>query len=684
MENYRYFNRDLSWLSFNHHVLREAADRRLPLYERIKFIGIFTSNLEEFYQVRVAAAKAIVAGGESEDLSRDDAQQLLVQLNDVIQQQLVERKAIYDEVIAELEQHGIVFYQSFSPALPMHEAFLRRFFLEEVYPYLQPVKLEQDGIRCFLRDKRVYIVVDACSIETGEQTMFLIKLPYSKVPRFVELPSSDNTYYIMYLEDIIKANLSILLPGYHIYGSHCCKISRDADVLVDELLAERKIKQIKEKVKKRKIGAVARFVYEESMNEDFLCRLIAFFSLNREEGVPANQHLNLEDLTSFPNPTSEMLHLLPQPPVHVAGSERLRYMFRKIAKKDRLLWYPYHSFDHFIQFLYEAVHDPRCTDIMITQYRVAEHSEVINTLIAAAQNGKRVTVFVELKARFDEENNLETAELMRKAGIHILFSIPGLKVHAKVALVLRRDAKGEMTKSYACISTGNFNEVTARAYADVALFTANKRIVKDLHQLFLYLQREVDKPVFDKLLVSRFNLTDRLNELIDFEIRQARAGKRAEIVLKMNAIQDHKMISRLYEASEAGVHITLIVRGICCLVTDEDFSRNITVLRIVDRYLEHTRIWYFLHGGEELLFLGSPDWMRRNLYKRIEAATPVLDKKLKKQIMDFLTLQRSSTDKTSRRGAELLPDTPEQGIRAQMDFYRYLLAETITGLEPKS
>lgn len=681
---YRYFNRDISWLSFNHRVLMEAMDKRLPLYERIRFIGIFSSNIEEFYQVRIASHKAVVAGGKSDDFTPDEARHLLEEMDVEMKAQFAERKEIYDGLVAELRAAGITFYQHFTEIPVRWHDFLAVYFREEVFPYLQPVKLE-DGIQVFLRDNRLYLVVDVVSCEHGERSVILLKMPYSKVPRFIELPADEDNYSLMYLEDLIKLNLAQILPGYRIEGCYCCKISRDADVLVDELLAAHKIKQIKEKVKKRKIGAVARFVYEKGMPPYLLGTLIHRFQVKREECSATGQHLNLEDLIHFPIPVSKELTYTPLTPVRVSGAEQSRYMFEKISQRDQLFWYPYHSFDHFIQFLYEAVHDPQCTDIMITQYRVANHSAVINTLIAAAQNGKRVTVFVELKARFDEENNLETAEQMRKAGIHILFSIPGLKVHAKVALVLRRPVAARKINGFACISTGNFNEATATAYADVALFTASEEIVRDVYTLFRFLRNEEPLPTFTHLLISRFNLIDRIDQLIAAEIQAAQKGERARIILKMNALQDTKMIDRLYRASEAGVEVILLVRGICCLVPDASFSRNIRVLRVVDRFLEHTRIWNFYHGGEEIIYLGSPDWMRRNLYRRIEAVTPVRDVRCKAQILDFIHIQLESNDKTTRLDAglrNLLLNEGKGKRRAQADFYQYLIRQAAEPSRP--
>ena len=615
----RYFKRDISWLSFNYRVLLEAEDDTLPLYERINFISIYSSNLEEFYKIRVADHKAIATGAaHSDEESVQSAMQLVTEINEEVNRQLEERIRIYEQkILPALRQHHIIFYQSRNVE-PFHKEFLRRFFREEIFPYLSPVPVSKDKVISFLRDNRLYLAVRLHSKGTlpgdpDHTQYFVMKLPYSKVPRFIELPKQDKNYYLMFIEDIIKANIDTIFPGYDVDSSYCIKISRDADILIDESANTSEIiEQVKTKVKKRKIGAVCRFVYDRAMPDDFLDFLVDAFRINRQELVPGDKHLNMEDLRHLPNPNNAVRPIRKPQPMKLACLDERESIFRYVEKKDLLLHYPYHSFEHFIHFLYEAVHEPTVREIMVTQYRVAENSAVINTLIAAAQNGKKVTVFVELKARFDEENNLATAEMMKAAGINILFSLPGLKVHAKVALVLRRDKQGHKLPSYAYISTGNFNEKTATLYADCGLFTCNPVLVNDLHNLFRTFQGK-ENPVFHRLLVARFNLIPELNRLIDHEIELAKSGKQGRIILKMNALQDPAMIERLYEASQAGVKIDLIVRGICCLIPGRKYSRNIHVTRIVDTFLEHARVWYFGNGGKPKLFLGSPDWMRRNL-----------------------------------------------------------------------
>lgn len=692
MEN-RYFKRDISWLSFNYRVLLEAEDETLPLYERINFISIYSSNLEEFYKIRVADHKAIATGvSQSDEETVQSAAELVETINREVNRQLEDRVRIYEQkILPALRKHHIIFYQSRNVE-SFHHDFVRNFFREEIFPYLSPVPVSKDKVISFLRDNRLYLAVRLFP-KTGNQgykeeqhdqlqktlspEYYVMKLPYSKVPRFIQLPKVGKDYYLMFIEDIIKANLDSIFPGYEVDSSYCIKISRDADILIDDAANTSEIiEQVKKKVKKRKIGAVCRFVYDRAMPRDFLDFLVDAYRIDRRELVPGDKHLNLEDLRHLPNPNPAARPIRKPQPMKLTCLNEHESIFSYVEKKDLLLHYPYHSFDHFIHFLYEAVHDPNVREIMVTQYRVAENSTVINTLIAAAQNGKKVTVFVELKARFDEENNLATAEMMKAAGINIIFSIPGLKVHAKVALVLRRNKEGHKLTSYAYISTGNFNEKTATLYADSGLFTCNPLIVNDLHNLFRTLKGK-ENPVFHRLLVARFNLIPELNRLIDYEMEQARQGKQGRIILKMNALQDPVMIDRLYEASQAGVKIDLIVRGICCLIPGQEYSRNIRVTRIVDTFLEHARVWYFGNGGTPKLFLGSPDWMRRNLYRRIEAITPILDADLKQQLIDMLSIQLADKRKACFVDEHLQncwkSKHPEkEKIRSQYSFYEYL------------
>ena len=685
---YKYFKRDISWLSFNYRVLLEADDDNLPLYERINFIAIYSSNLEEFYKIRVADHKANVSGARTDEESIQASKQILEEINVEVNSQLEERVRIYEQkILPALRKNNVIFYQS-KDVEPFHKDFIRNFFNEEVFPFLQPVLISKGEIVSFLRDNRLYLAVKLFKrngdVPSKEQ-YFVLKMPYSKVSRFIELPPHNGNYYLMYIEDIIKANIGSIFPGYEVDSCYCIKISRDADILIDDTTSGNIVEQVKKKVKKRKIGAVCRFVYDRQMPEDFLDFLIDAFHINRNELVLGDSHLNLEDLIKLPNP-NELLGVNEKPqPMRLNYLNKHSSIFQYVRKRDLLVHFPYHSFEHFTHFLYEATHDPMTKEIMVTQYRVAENSAVINTLISAAQNGKKVTVFVELKARFDEENNLETAEMMQNAGINIIYSIPGLKVHAKVALVLRQG--DENICSYAYVSTGNFNEKTAKGYSDIGLFTSNPEIVEDLRTLFQVFEKKIEHPQFKHLLVSRFNLISELTQLINHEIKMAKEGKGGKIILKMNALQDQAMIDELYRASESGVQIELIVRGICCLIPGQSYSKNIRITRIVDSFLEHARVWYFENGGNPKVFIGSPDWMKRNLYHRIEAVSPILNEDLKKEIIEIINIQLKDNQKACFVDSNLKNcfkySPSEPPIRAQYATYNFLKAKNSLPLRLK-
>ena len=651
---YQYFDRELSWLSFNYRVLLEADNEVRPLAQRVSFLSIYSSNMEEFYKVRVADLKSRISRKKAlaevvTDLNVEHDEQTLKAITQEVNRQRDEREHIYTKsLLPALEKEGIHLYQT--PQVEYaHKDFVRNYFREEVFPFLQPVPIRKGLVHSFLRESRQYLAVRLREKQEilprgtygkGTTEYFILRIPFTKNPRFVELPLIERKRYFMFLEDLITANLSIIFPGYDIEESRSIKISRDADILIESASSDGIVELVKKKIKKRKIGAVCRFVYDRQISPSFLNILTDAFAITNDDLVENDSHLNLEDLRTLPITIANE-----QAERNVPDFRTLKTggkcpdVFAKIREKDQLLYYPYHSFDPLLRWFNEAARDPRVSEIMITQYRVAQNSAVINSLIAAAQNGKKVTVFVELKARFDEANNLATAELMQRAGIHTIYSIPGFKVHTKVALVLLHPQKIDEVKGYAYISTGNFNERTAEVYADIGLFTCNSEIVDDLHQLFSYLNRSESSPRFTHLLVPPFNLLDTLTRLIRREIDIAHAGGKGRIVLKMNALQERGMIDLLYKASEAGVEIDLIVRGICCLIPNRPFSQNIRVTRIVDSYLEHARIWYFGANGQSEVYIGSTDFMQRNLYRRIEAVVPVLDPYLRDILIHTLELQ---------------------------------------------
>lgn len=686
MENsHKYFKRDISWLSFNYRVLLEAEDDSLPIYERIKFLSIYSSNLEEFYEIRVAEHRGVIIKKNFTEESGAEAEETLADITYEVNRQQREYYRIFSEMILpELNRQNIYLYQNSLPE-SFHEEFVRNFFNEEVFPFLSPVMIQAGDIRTFIRDRRLYLVIRMVKkskhvLESGyipEYHYALMKIPHAKVPRFIELPRHEGKYYIMFIDDIIRANLPSIFPGYIVDSCYSIKISRDADIYLEDEKRENIVENIRKKVKKRKIGALSRFMHDEDMPEDFLSFVCDAFGITRDDLVVGGRYLNLQDLIKLPNPKGKELEQQIPVPMRIPYLDEMGSMFRAVKKKDILLHFPYQSFDYLIRFLMEAAFDPKVSEIKITQYRVAENSAVINTLVSAAQNGKKVTVFVELKARFDEENNMSTAERMEQAGIRIIYSIPGLKVHAKVAVILRKDTdEGNKRRDFAYLSTGNFNEKTAKIYSDMALLTSNTEIIADINKVFAVLEGKLPEPVFYHLLVARFNMVPELIRMIHREIENVKKGRKGRIILKMNGLHDQNMIDELYLASENGVEIDLIVRGICCLVPDQPYSRNIRITRIVDMFLEHSRIWYFYNDGKEDLFMTSADWMRRNLNRRIETAFPILVPEIRKDIIDILTIQLQDNVKACRIDEYLhnnfkRDDNPTK-VRSQLAIYEYL------------
>jgi polyphosphate kinase len=692
MENnqYSYFKRDISWLSFNYRVLLEAKDERLPIYERIKFLSIYSSNLEEFYKIRVSGYHSSLLENIKRDESIEEAMRTIVQINSEVTAQEKEYYAIFNNMILpELKRNSIVLYQT-DKVEPFHRAYVEKYFNEEVFPYLQPMVIMKDDIHSFIQDGRIYQVISLLQrrkkkeTEGLKYTYAIMKIPFTKIPRFIELPSYGGNYYIMFIDDVIKANMQSVFPGYEIVDCFSIKISRDADFSLEDEDQKDIAEKILRKVRKRKIGAVTRFQYDKDMPDYFLRYLCEAYEIEEEELLPSGRYLNLSDLSSLPNPVGDSLkQKLPQP-LRVPELESNTSILRVLRKQDVLLHFPYQSFDYLLRFLMQAAFDPKVIEIKVTQYRVAENSAVINSLISAAKNGKKVTVFVELKARFDEENNYLSSELMQQAGVKIIYSLPGLKVHAKLAYVRKRsNDPDDPLKGYAYLGTGNFNEKTARIYSDKGLLTSNKEIIKDIDEVFRVLEGKPYTHDFRHLLVTQFNMLPYIHQLIEREIESVKNGGLGYIILKMNSLEDKGMINALYRASEAGVKIDLIIRGICCLIPNQPFSKNITVTRIVDAYLEHARVWYFFHDGEEKVYLTSADWMERNLHRRIEVAFPVYSEKLKRQIVDILKIQLEDNqsavwvdehlDNVFKRDTTSPDEAP---VRAQQAIYDYLKKST--------
>ncbi|PKQ64333.1 polyphosphate kinase 1 [Labilibaculum filiforme] len=681
MYNYQFLNRDLSWLSFNKRVLQEASNKALPLYERIKFLAIYSSNLDEFYRVRLGTYKRFTElDPVDKDVLRENPDAILKNINAEVDRQQNEFGTIFtQEIIPALEMEDIILIRD-QTLSEEHHQFVKDFFLDNLLPHVQPILLLKKQIQPFLQNNVIYIAVKLFKKSKEEGTpkarrarYAIIKVPSHRFPRFIELPDDDGKHFIMFLDDIIKLRMKLLFPGYKIDCSYSFKLSRDADLLIEDEYSGDLIKMIENSLKKRETGSPSRFLYDAKIPKDFLKFLKDSFNLQNNDMVKGARYHNFQDFFAFPNPKFPELEQEAFHPLKVDVLHTNKSVFKSIRLKDQILHFPYQSYEYVIRFLNEAAVDPKVFEIKATQYRVADNSAVVNALINAALNGKKVTVFVEVKARFDEEANLRSASEMRKAGVKIIDSIPGLKVHAKLALVLRKGDK----KDYAFLSTGNFNEKTAKIYTDHGLLTSDEVMITELKQLFDYLENQTEGYEFKKLLVGRFNLRRSLIELIDQEIQNVKNGNKGYIILKMNGLQERDMISKLYEASEKGVKIDLIIRGICCLKPNKTYAKNIRIIRIVDQFLEHGRIFYFHNLGEDLLYLSSADWMNRNLHRRIECAFPIQDKKIKKEIIDLLNIQLK--DNVSARlldgklnNLPILSNGKMKDIQSQQEIFRYL------------
>ncbi|MCO6491321.1 MAG: polyphosphate kinase 1 [Phaeodactylibacter sp.] len=676
---YPYIQRDISWLSFNYRVLQEAKDPTVPLLERIKFLAIYSSNLDEFFRVRMANHRNLLrVGKKTKKELHVDSKQIVKDIQRIVNKQQEEFSRIFEEeIIPELKHHKIHLLRR----LDLNEeqkAFVETYFKDHMLPFVQPVLLVKNKIRPFLNNAALYLTVllqDKDDPEKKHQYAN-VKIPSDHLPRFIELPSASSRRDLIMLDDIVRHSVSWMFPGYHILDTFSIKLTRDAELYIDDEFSGDLIQKIKESLAKRQVGPASRFVYDREMPNELLDFLKEAFGLEKYDILQEGRYHNNFDFFKFPDFGMAHLSNSPLPSLPYHPLEDSTGFWQSIREKDHFIHVPYHSYRSVVRFFEEAAHDPKVTHIKIIQYRVARKSRIMQALQDAVQAGKQVSVFIEVKARFDEEANLEWGEKLEQAGVNVHYSFPGVKVHSKLALVRR--VEGRKARMYTYLSTGNFHEDTAKVYSDFGLFTADERIVNEVARVFSFLETvKVPQQGFQHLLVGQFNLRTELEKLIDFEIEQARAGKRAEIILKLNSLQDQSMIEKLYQASQAGVKVQLIIRGICSLVPGmEGFSENISAVSIVDRYLEHARIFIFYHGGEELIYLSSADWMVRNLSYRVETAFPIYSEHIRHQIKDFITIQLSDNVKARIIDKEssntYRTDGSDLAIRSQMETYYYI------------
>ena len=637
--NNQYVNREISWLWFNERVLQESADKNVPLIERLRFLGIFSNNLDEFFKVRYATVKRIVEAGRNGKsvLGGEKAKDLLEEITKIVIEQQTKSLVILKQIEHELEAKNIFILKE-TELNESQKEFAKAYFLKEVSPQLMTIILNDLTQFPTLKDTAAYLAVKMVIKSNNskkEKRYALIEIPKG-IDRFVVLPDEGDKSYIILLDDMIRYCLDNIFTmfEYESITAHMIKITRDAELDMDNDLSKSFIEKISSSVEHRKISDPVRFVYDKNIAKDTLIFLKDKMNIEDTDSViPGGRYHNRRDYMGFPSLGRKDLLYDKITPLPVKGLSVEGSILESIAKKDYLQYTPYHTFTYILKFLREAALDPKVRSIKITVYRLASNSQVAASLINAVKNGKQVTVQIELQARFDEQANIEYAEQLQAEGVKLIFGVPGLKVHSKICLIEREE--GDEIKRYGFISTGNFNESTARIYTDYTLFTAHDPILKELNKVFDFFETTYKINKYKHLIVSPHYTKNAFMKLIDVEIANAILGKEAYIKIKMNSFTSYKMVDKLYEASRAGVKIQLIIRGICCLVPGiKGMSENIEAISIVDKFLEHTRVFAFANAGNPKVYISSADWMTRNLDYRVEVGCPIYDEDIKKEVMD--------------------------------------------------
>ena len=679
-----YHNRDISWLGFNHRVLQEAADPSVPLLERVKFISIFSSNMDEFFRVRypVISFYATLKNKTLNKIVPPYDKKLVEKVQDIITQQLDEfGNIINSQLLPELEKQGIILYYN-RPAPDKFTSQIRELFFSRILSFIQPVFIDELFYRDFFpENNKIYFFVLLKKEEKDTLSHAVINIPANKLGRFFKLESEDQDQHIVFLDDIIRDNLNCVFTGFTIHSCYSFKVTRDSELYLNEENIDKDIlKEMEKQLEKRDQGIPTRFLHEKAMPLSVQKFLANTLGLKQEDLYEGGRYHNLSDLSSLPVSRKDLEYPSLQQ-LKPIGLEYCGDIFRQIEEKDLLLHFPYESYNPVLTFFNQAAIDPDVQSISVTLYRVAAESHIVNALISAAKNKKQVQVFVELKARFDEANNIKWSKEMVKAGVRIIYSIPKIKVHSKIALVIKK-TKNEV-KGYGYVGTGNFNETTARFYTDHSLFTSRNEVIKDLKHLLNILEQEKrpqkDAPSeFDHLLVSQYNMIPAFEQEILKQIKRKKKGSEALIRIKLNNLEDIYMIDLLYKASQAGVKVQLLVRSICCIAPQqENLSENIEVKRVVGQFLEHSRIFIFGQGDDSKIYIGSADWMTRNLQQRIEVCIPVTEEKLKAELTCYFDIQWKDNVKTDSLDAELnqllinelrLPDQQSP----QQEVYEYL------------
>jgi polyphosphate kinase len=680
----RFIARDISWLSFNGRVLQEANDPTVSLSDRVRFLGIFSNNLDEFFRVRVATLKRMSEfankKGNIQNMDLiESPQQVLDLIQSIVLKQQNEFNRIWTNINKELKQNKVYLVDDKKLTIEQKQ-FVKQYFDDVVRPYIIPLMIENVPELPYLRDKSLYLAIVMSNKNNAYNQKFsLIEVPSRSVGRFIQLPSKPGTASIILLEDLIRYNLPIIFSHFKFnkFEAHIFKITKDAEIDLDQEIGMNFIDKISKGIKNRRKGKPVRFVYEKEMNAEMLEFLIQKLKLSRKSSIIPGGHIhNFRHFMDFPNVIPSK-NSRPAALIHPAFKKK-DLISDVVLKKDVMLHFPYHTYDPIIDMLREAAMDDAVTSIKITAYRLASNSKVINALINAARNGKQVTVFLELKARFDEEANLEWKTIMEEEGINVLVGVPNKKVHAKLCIIQKK--LGARIVKYGFISTGNLNEKTARIYADHCLLTASTTIMNEANRIFNYLEnwQQGDKPIVKmrNLLISPINMRNSIIEFINNEIAFAKKGKKASIIIKLNSITDITLIEYLYKAAKENVEVHLIIRGITTLkVNNDKMNAKLNAISIVDQYLEHARVMIFHNNGNEKVYISSADWMVRNLDHRIEVAVPINDSIIKKELIEIINIQLKDNQKARILDADLLNKyVPLKGIKykSQEQTYNYL------------
>ncbi len=678
LNNERLINREISWLHFNERVLQEALDEANPLLERIKFLGIFSNNRDEFFRVRVATLKRMKKLRSIEGKDEAPVGEVMDEISNIVKEQEKSFTWAYRKLVLELYRENIVLLNE-KQLTDEQGKEVRKYFREKVRPYIFPIMLDTFENISTLKDRSIYLAVSCKDSKNPDVEDFaLAKVPSKIHSRFFTLTPDVGRHFIILLDDIIRYCLDDVFGvfGYDTFEAYTVKFTRDAELDLDYDVSKSFIDAMAESVKKRKKGNPVRFVHDETMPKKLLKKLRKKLELKNDDDIRSGgRYHNFKDFMDFPKFNKPELYFEKRPPMFHPELPINQSVFQTIKKQDICLHYPYQSFQHIVDWLREASIDPKVTSIKMTFYRTARYSNVVNALINAARSGKRVTVFMELQARFDEEANIQLTGKFKDEGVKVIQAIPGYKVHSKLILIKRREKSG--IRSYANISTGNFNESTAKLYADDALFTSDKEITEDVERIFQLFEERYSRPKLKKLIISPFFQRDFFMDLLDNEIKNASEGKEAWAIIKLNNITDQLIADKLYEASQAGVKVTLIVRSICVVIPGiPGVSDNITAFSIVDRFLEHSRVLVFCNNNDPRFFITSADWMQRNFDHRIETATPILDKEIQGELLKMLEIQMRDNMKSriisKESPNEYRKTHNDDPIRSQVEIYDYL------------